>query len=103
MKIPPTLRRPVAACIVSSLAASAARAQSQVITLVADRDNTLYSSGSNVSNGAGEHLFAGTSLHTSTVRRALLRFDIASSVPAGAVIQRVDLRLNMSQTISGPL
>jgi hypothetical protein len=83
-------------------AATSISARAQVTTLVSDRDSTIYSSGANLSNGAGEHLFAGASVHTSTVRRGLLHFDVPANVPAGSVIQRVDLRMNMSQTIAGP-
>lgn len=73
-------------------------AGAQTVTIGSDRDNTIYSPASNLSNGAGEHLFAGVSLHTSTTRRGLLRFDVAAAVPAGSTITRVDLRLYMSMT-----
>lgn len=65
-----------------------------------DRDNTLYESLSGaLSNGQGEYLFAGrTAQPTGSLRRALIRFDIAGSVPAGATINSVVLTLEMSRT-----
>ncbi|MCY3001167.1 MAG: DNRLRE domain-containing protein [Planctomycetota bacterium] len=86
-----------------ALLGTSGAAQSQAITLVAARDNTIYSASPLLSNGAGQHLFAGVSVHTSSTRRGLLYFDIAGSVPAGSLITRADLRLHMSQTIAGPV
>lgn len=68
------------------------------------KDNTLYQDPDGLwSNGAGQHLFAGrTAQVQNSVRRALLAFDVAGSIPPGATINSVTLRLNMSMTISGP-
>lgn len=72
-------------------------------TLVLDsgRDNTLFQSAfGDISNGAGEFLFAG---HTGadTLRRALIRFDFdPAQLPVDAIITGVTLRLHMSRTIS---
>lgn len=67
------------------------------------KDNTLYEDLSGgLSNGAGAHLFAGRTA-TGTVRRAVLSFDIAGSIPAGSTITSVALTLNMSKTIAGPV
>jgi len=66
------------------------------------KDNTLYeSSDGSVSNGAGSHLFSGTN-GRGEIRRALIAFDIAGNIPAGATISSVSLRLNMSRTAAGP-
>jgi hypothetical protein len=75
-----------------------AHSQNQV-TLGAIKDNTLYESSTGaLSNGAGQRFFAGRSNQlTGSIRRGLLAFDIAGSIPAGAVIQSVTLRLYMSQ------
>lgn len=72
------------------------------VTLVADRDNTLYESETPLSNGAGIHLFAGVTgvLGGSSLRRALLYFDVAGNVPAGATVTEVELMLYMSRTIA---
>lgn len=71
--------------------------------IVASRDNTLYESAAgDRSNGAGDHLFVGTTLQTSNnLRRALLQFDL-SEIPAGSTINSVSLRMNMSMSIVGP-
>lgn len=72
------------------------------INIPASKDNTLYENAAGAfSNGAGAYVFVGENNHDET-RRALLAFDIAGHVPAGAFIQSVKLTLNMSRTIAGP-
>src|SRR5262245_14262993 len=81
------------------LAAFTAYADS--LTLVATRDNTLYEQvGGALSNGAGEHIFAGMTATTSLRRRALLHFDLSGSIPPGSTVTSARLQLNMSRTIS---
>lgn len=71
------------------------------VTLEPSRDNTLYETADgSLSNGAGQHVFTGTTA-TGDIRRAVLAFDVAAAIPAGATITRVTLTLNMSRTISG--
>src|SRR5262249_17726522 len=53
----------------------------------------------NNSNGAGEFFIAGTT-GTSAINRSLLKFDIAGSIPPGAVIMNVRLQLHVSLTNS---
>jgi hypothetical protein len=67
------------------------------------KDNTLYEDIKGVlSNGAGQHFFAGVSDGlTPTIRRAVLAFDIAGSLPVDASITSVTLTLNMSRTATG--
>lgn len=80
-------------------AAPAVLAQEEV-TLEPSKDNTLFEDAAgNVSNGAGDHLFAGMTA-TSAIRRAVLAFDVDAAVPDGAEIESVTLDLNMSKTIS---
>jgi hypothetical protein len=89
-----------AIAIVVIFLARTASAQMQV-TISAGKDNTLYeSSTGSLSNGAGEYFFAGRT-GGGERRRGLLFFDIAGNIPAGATINSVTLRLNMSRTISG--
>ena len=59
------------------------------------RDNTLYQENAGNSNGAG-YLFAGEQ-GGGSVRRALLRFDVAGAVPAGAQVAQVELNLHVSR------
>lgn len=78
-----------------------ATAQSDSVTLTPVRDNTLYeTSDGSLSNGAGNHLFAGRT-NDGSLRRALLAFDVAGSVPNGATVDSVRLELTVSQTASG--
>jgi len=71
-------------------------ALADVVDIVSSKDNTLYQEDGSLSNGAGQHLFAGMTLQA-TARRALLSFDIAGSIPAGSIIQNVVLRLHVSK------
>jgi hypothetical protein len=65
------------------------------IDLVASRDNTIFQNADSVSNGAGPALFAGIS-GQGLERRALVAFDVAARVPAGATIDSVALTLQVS-------
>lgn len=70
------------------------------VTLTPFQDNTLYESiAGDISNGAGDHVFAGTT-SGGLIRRALLLFDL-SSIPSGATISDVSLTLTADQTTSG--
>jgi hypothetical protein len=75
-------------------------AQADVVQLVSSKDNTLIQSSDPVSDGAGVHFFAGTTIANS-IRRGLIAFDIAGNIPAGSTVQSVRLQLHMSKTI-GP-
>jgi hypothetical protein len=72
------------------------------LTLSPTRDTTLIEDESGLlSNGAGEHLFAGRTMQSEgqSIRRAMLLFDV-SQIPPNATITSASLRLNMSKTIS---
>lgn len=82
--------------------ASAASAQGTppTWTLLADRDATLYESpAGGLANGAGAGLFAGLTGQPG-VRRALVRFDVAATIPAGSKILGVGLRAVSTQSSS---
>ena len=67
--------------------------------LAPTKDNTLYQDPTGaVSNGAGTYLFAGRT-NSGSIRRGLLAFDIAATVPANATITSATLRLTLSRTI----
>lgn len=90
--------------VVCGLLTPAPAALADVVTLGASKDNTLYESATgSLSNGAGQHFFAGRTdvISAGSIRRAVIAFDVAGSIPAGAVIIRVDLTLNMSRTTAG--
>lgn len=67
------------------------------VDIGAVRDNTIFDEG-DLSNGAGQYMFAGQTAGEFN-RRALIAFDVAGSVPAGATITDVTLTLHMSRTI----
>jgi spore coat protein A len=74
-------------------------AQAHTATLQAVRDTTLYEPAvltADAGNGAGDYLFTGVTKE-GLARRAVIRFDIASAIPAGAVIDSVELTLNVSR------
>jgi len=66
-------------------------ARADVVQLQASKDNSIYSEGG-LSNGAGEYLFAGKT-NLGDIRRAIVRFDVAGSIPSGATINSASLRL----------
>jgi hypothetical protein len=80
--------------------AVAASADANEVFLGASRDNAIYAESGSESNGAGSYFHVGTN-GLSQLRRGLLRFDVAASVPAGSTILGVELTLHMSMTNSG--
>jgi hypothetical protein len=77
----------------------AVSAHADVVQLSCDRDNTLYESATGaLSNGTGPTMFAGrTAQASNSRRRAVLHFDVAGALPAGAAIVSATLALQMSQ------
>ena len=65
------------------------------VVLDAIADNTIFED-SSLSNGKGNFIFAGNINHaTERIRRGLIKFDIASSLPAGAQVTSVTLSLHL--------
>lgn len=84
--------------IAASALCAASFAAQTTVELLPSQDNTLYQSNTgHLSNGSGWHMFAGLTA-TDMKRRALLRFDVAAVVPAGATILSAELRLYMSKS-----
>lgn len=79
-------------------------AQPILIEIPSQKDNTLYEDPAGAfSNGAGEFFFAGRSSQpTNSIRRGVIKFDVAGTVPPGAVILAAELQLYMSRTSFGP-
>src|SRR5262249_40093077 len=75
---------------IAIVALTALSASADSISIGASKDVTIFQNNVDNSSGGGNGLFAGTN-GTSSPRRALLAFDIAGNVPAGAVIQGVQL------------
>jgi len=74
------------------------------VTLAATRDNTLIESATGaLSNGSGPGFFAGrTSQGSQSIRRGVVRFDLAGAVPKGARVASARLDLHVSQTHPEP-
>ncbi len=68
-------------------------AQPVTITLNAAADNSIYQIPNTNSNALGQNIFSGNNGGGSP-RRGLIKFDIAATVPPGAVITAVTLTLN---------
>ncbi len=68
----------------------------------ASKDNSMFQASPLNSNGAGSYFFAGRTgnLNGGQLQRALISFDVAGSIPAGATIDSVTLSLNMSRSSS---
>ena len=93
----------IRAALVGGLFISASNpAEAVTAVLTPTKDNTIFENNGN-SNGAGQFIFAGTTSIASgnSPRRALLAFDVAAAVPAGATIDSAILTLTVSRTISG--
>ena len=73
-------------------------ASADLVAIEPAGDNTLYENDAGArSNGAGSAMFVGrNSQTTGSIRRAVIRFDIAAAIPAGSVIDSVSLRLSNS-------
>lgn len=81
----------------------ASSANAGIINIMPSKDNTLYeyvASEGDLSNGAGFHFFAGENA-MGELRRGVLAFDVAGSIPPGSTITAVSLSLNMSMTPAG--
>ncbi|MEE8158570.1 MAG: DNRLRE domain-containing protein [Dehalococcoidia bacterium] len=74
----------------------------EAISLGPSKDNTLYENATGAfSNGVGDHIFVGNNAG-GQARRAVIAFDIAGNIPAGSIIQNVNLTIRMSRTVAGP-
>ncbi len=90
--------------LATALAASGNSAADSV-AVSPSKDNTIFSetspTGHDLSNGAGPYFFAGANhFIPPNIRRGLIAFNIAGSVPTGSTIQSASLTLHMSKTTS---
>jgi hypothetical protein len=90
------------ALLTISICSVGAAALAEEVSVEATKDTTLYESPSGtIANGSGQYFFAGRT-NQGFIRRGLVAFDVAGSVPDGAKVTSVTLELNMSKTITGP-
>jgi hypothetical protein len=75
----------------------AALAAPDVVVLAPAADNTLFSTGGETSSGAGPAVYCGRTggAGGGTRQRAVLAFDVATVVPAGATIRSATLTLTL--------
>src|ERR1041385_9451294 len=87
--------------LVTALGFGAVRSTSAtIINITPSKDNTLYQydpADGDTSNALGLHFFVGATA-MNELRRGVIAFDIAGSVPPGSTILAVTLSLNMSRT-----
>jgi hypothetical protein len=76
----------------------------EMVHIPADRDATLIEDAEgDVANGSGPAFFAGrTNQSVDSIRRGVVRFDVASAVPADAIIDRVFLTLYQGSNNTEP-
>ena len=81
--------------VLAALVAMCTAASADVLVLHSSRDNTLFlTPDGSLSNGAGAGIFAGNNSLSNT-RRGLVYFPVADSLHASAIIDSVELRLNV--------
>jgi hypothetical protein len=100
MKASKTLLTLVLAAALTGIASGVASAAT--ISIMPSKDNTLYEfdpDEGDFSNALGIHFFAGDTV-MSELRRGVLAFDIAGSIPSGSTIIGVSLSLNCSKVFS---
>jgi hypothetical protein len=70
-------------------------AMAETVEIEADRDVTLIEDPAGaLANGSGPAFFVGrTTQPQGSIRRGLVRFDVAAAVPRGAIVERVSLTL----------
>jgi hypothetical protein len=95
----------LAILVITALGFAGARPVSaNIINITPSKDNTLYEydpAEGDHSNGAGLHFFAGENA-MGELRRGVLAFNVAGTIPAGSTITAVTLTMNMSMTPAGP-
>lgn len=80
-----------------------AATRADTITVTANRDTTLYRDFPTNSNGGGQALFVGDNgaMGGGAPRRGLIGFDIAATIPAGAIITDVQFSLFLDRAAEG--
>ena len=91
-------RLSVAVCAITLTVAALSCTESATVVIHPNQDTSIYSESDN-SNAVGA-LYSGTT-NRDAIRRALLRFDIAGSIPPGATIDSVSLTLTQTKISPG--
>ncbi len=80
----------------ATLLGLATAAAADVVVLTPVKDTTLIEENPTYSNGSGSNLFIGA-IASGANRRALLKFDVAAAVPAGADITAATVRFDINR------
>ena len=79
----------------------AVAAQAAERAIPAAADNTLFEDPfGSISNGAGPHFYVGPA--GPGIRRGLIRFDLAPTLPVGSTVNTAELRLNLNRPLFSP-
>lgn len=92
-----------ALCVAAITTQATIASDSTIVSITVSKDNTLIQEPEGaLSLGAAAHFYSGRvgPFGGGTIRRGVIAFDVASAVPAGAVITEVNLSLYMSQTVT---
>src|SRR5438270_12191706 len=76
--------------------------RADTITVFSSRDTTIYRDSPTNSDGAGTAMIVGTNARSSP-QRALIGFDVANSIPAGATITSVQFTLVLNLAAPGEM
>jgi hypothetical protein len=86
--------------LAATLALAAALTAQTTVAIPCDRDNTLYEDPNGaLSNGAGGAIFVGKTANN-LIRRALVHFDVAAAVPAGAKVLSASLSFRIHPSVA---
>lgn len=94
-----SVRGPLAAALLALAITAAPPARADVVELGASRDGTLIiHPDGELANGLGGGIFCGRTNQPASqaTRRAVLHFDVAGAIPAGATITAATLRLRVT-------
>src|SRR5258706_787091 len=102
--LPARFARLVSACMLVAVA-GVMNAFADFALLRPTRDSTLVEDPSGaLANGSGAGVFAGRiNFPSQSIRRAVLAFDVAATVPPGSTVTGARLWLHLSATIAGPV
>jgi len=97
------LRKAISLAILAIPFAGGGLYAAETISLEPVADATLYEGEGDLANGSGTFFFTGRTdnRNGAVERRALIAFDVGSSIPDGATITLVSLEVTMSRTTAG--
>jgi hypothetical protein len=89
-------------CVLLALALGGVRADAATVTLTPVADTTILEENPDASNAKGPSFFTGR-ITLTFIRRALVRFDVASAIPAGSTISSARLDLVLTHARGNPV